>query len=52
MDIGYAVCVDSSDDVFVGGSFNSNVNFAADWGGSDSHDSADNDDAFVTKISH
>ncbi len=49
-DTAYAICADESGNVYVAGRFNETVNFAADWGGSDSKTSAGYTDAFVTKI--
>jgi PKD repeat protein len=46
----YAVCTDGSGNVYVAGEFEGTVNFAQDWGGSETKSSAAGDDIFVTKI--
>jgi hypothetical protein len=49
-DSGYGVSVDSSGNVYVTGVFDGTVDYAADFGGSDSKTSAGVDDIFVTRI--
>jgi hypothetical protein len=49
-DSGYGVSVDSNGNVYVTGYFQSTVNFAADFGGSDTKTSANGYDIFVTRI--
>jgi hypothetical protein len=49
-DVGYGICRDGSGNVYVTGYFLGTVNFAADWGGTDSKTSAGYYDIFVTKI--
>jgi hypothetical protein len=47
---GYAICADSSGNVYVAGYFGDTVNFAQDWGGDDTKTGAGAGDAFITKI--
>lgn len=49
-DKGYGVVTDSSGNIYVTGSFESNVNFAEDWSDLDPKTSAGQEDMFVTKI--
>jgi hypothetical protein len=49
-DIAYAICPDESGNVYVAGYFYRTVNFAADWGGTDTKTSAGETDIFITKI--
>jgi hypothetical protein len=49
-DLAFAVCTDSDRNVYVAGNFYGSANFAADWSGSDTKDSAGEWDIFVTKI--
>ena len=49
-DCGYGVTADGNGNVYVTGAFNGTVNFAQDWGESESKTSAGGNDAFVTKV--
>ena len=49
-DYGWSVSVDTSGNVYVTGFFQSYMNFAEDWSGSDSKTSAGSWDIFVTRI--
>jgi hypothetical protein len=50
-DIAYAVCADNSGNVYLAGYYSSdNINFAEDWGGSDSKPVSNYGDAFITKM--
>jgi hypothetical protein len=49
-DYGYGISTDSSGDAYVTGFFEWNVDFRADFGGTDLRTSAGNRDIFVTKI--
>jgi hypothetical protein len=44
------ICADGSGNIYVAGYFQSTVNFAQDWGGSDAKTSAGSLDMFITKI--
>ncbi len=45
-----AIAVDGAGNIYLGGSFEQTVNFAAGFGGSDSKISAGSTDIFITKI--
>jgi len=49
-DYGNAVCTDANGNVYITGMFSNTVDFAEDWGGSDSKTSAGGYDIFITKI--
>jgi len=49
-DCGYGVTADGNGNVYVTGAFNGTVNFAQDWGESESKTSAGGNDAFVTRV--
>jgi len=50
-DYGYAICADASGNIYLTGSFSGGtVNFAQDWGGSDTKTTAGSADIFITKI--
>ncbi|MBN1897594.1 MAG: SBBP repeat-containing protein [Spirochaetes bacterium] len=46
----YGLDSDSNGNIYLSGSFQSNVNFADDWGGSDEKNSVGNYDVFITKV--
>jgi hypothetical protein len=49
-DVPEGMCADSSGNVYIAGRFESQGNFAADWGGTDIKTSSGSYDAFVTRI--
>ena len=46
----YSVCCDNTGHILVAGKFRDTVNFAGDWGGSDSRDTLGSTDAFLMKL--
>ncbi len=49
-DVGYGVCADGNGNVYVTGHFTGTVDFAADWGTSDTKTAPGLGDVFVTKV--
>jgi PKD repeat protein len=49
-DVAHALCADGSGNVYMAGSFEGSVNFASDWGATETKVSAGYSDIFITKI--